>query len=164
MTAVPASDEPGAELLRRFFRRFCASAAIVTVMGERPAGFTATSLTSVSLHPPMLSVAVTPESSCWPILSGATHFGVHLLAADQRSLAERFARRGIDRFAAPTRWRSGPFGVPLLGGVLAWTVCRLAGQVPAGDHVIVLGEPVAVERRDGEPLVHHDGGYWALNG
>lgn len=163
MTAVPASDEPGADLLRRFFRRYSASAAIVTAMGERPVGFTATSLTSVSLHPPMLSIAVAPESSCWPVLSDASHFGVHLLAADQQPLAERFARRGIDRFGGPTRWRPGPFEVPLVCGVLAWTVCRVAALVPAGDHVIVLGEPLAVDHREGEPLVHHDGAYWALN-
>jgi flavin reductase (DIM6/NTAB) family NADH-FMN oxidoreductase RutF len=163
VTAAPANDEPGADLLRRFFRRYSASAAVVTAMGERPVGFTATSLTSVSLHPPMLSIAVAPESSCWPTLSAATHFGVHLLAADQEPIAERFARRGIDRFAAPTRWRAGPFEVPLLHGVLAWTVCRVAAQVPAGDHIIVLGEPLAVDHREGDPLVHHDGSYWALD-
>jgi flavin reductase (DIM6/NTAB) family NADH-FMN oxidoreductase RutF len=162
MSAQPASEDAGAELLRRFFRRYAASAAVITVHGERPMGFTATSLASVSIDPPLLSFGIATTASCWPVMQRAEHFGVHLLGHDQEALAGRFARRGVDRFAAPTQWRPGPFGVPLLGGVLAWAVCRTVARVPAGDHVIVLGEPVAVDHVAGSPLVHHNGGYRPL--
>lgn len=163
MAAQPAEEDAGAELLRRFFRRYAASAAVVTARGDRPVGFTATSLTSVSLEPPLISFGIGTAGSCWPVLERAEYFAAHLLGHDQEPVARRFARSGIDRFAPPTEWRPGPFGVPLLAGVLAWTVCRVIARVPAGDHAIVLGEPVAVDHVPGSPLVHHNGGYRPLH-
>lgn len=74
MSAQPAPEDAGAELLRRFFRRFAASAAVVTARGDRPVGFTATSLTSVSLDPPLLSFGISTAASCWPVIEQAEYF------------------------------------------------------------------------------------------
>jgi len=163
MSAQPAAEDAGAELLRRFFRRYAASAAVVTAQGDHPVGFTATSLTSVSLDPPLLSFGIATSASSWPVIERAEHFAAHLLGHGQEPIAALFARHGADRFGPATTWHPGPFGVPLLSGVLAWAVCRVIAQVPAGDHVIVLGEPVAVDHCSGTPLVHHNGGYRPLH-
>lgn len=164
MSAQPAADDAGAELLRRFFRRYTASAAVVTAArAGHPVGFTATSLTSVSLDPPLLSFGIARTASCWPVIERAEHFGANLLNDGQVHLAKLFAQSGADRFGRGTSWSYGPFGVPLLSGVLAWAVCRVIAQVPAGDHVIVLGEPVAVDQSPGTPLVHHNGNYHPLH-
>ncbi|URM92281.1 flavin reductase family protein [Streptomyces sp. MRC013] len=162
LTAPPA----GAELLRSAFRRHAAGVAVITAPGPggRPAGFTAGSLASVSAEPPLVSFGIGTGSSSWPAVLAATHVGVHLLGEDQRELAAVFARSGADRFAAPTRWTTGPEGVPLLDGVLVWLVCRVAGRVPAGDHRIVVAEIVAgdAEAREGRPLLYHQGRFNAL--
>jgi flavin reductase (DIM6/NTAB) family NADH-FMN oxidoreductase RutF len=53
----------------------------------------------------------------------------------------------------------------LLDGALAWLVCRVVQRVHAGDHVIVLAEPVLGEHADDEtyqPLVYHNGRYTDL--
>ena len=149
------------DLFRGLLRRHAAGVVVVTVPGERPAGFTATSFTSVSLRPPLVSFCLARSASSWPAVAGATHVGVHVLDHGQSELATTFATSGIDRFAAPTAWRPGPFGVPLLDGVHAVLLCRIADRLPAGDHAIVLAEPV-----DGHfgpdasrPLVYHDGRY-----
>ncbi|MER5713723.1 flavin reductase family protein [Streptomyces sp. NPDC002132] len=151
-------------LLRSVFRRHAAGVAVITAPGESgPVGFTATSLTSVSAEPPMLSFGVGTGASSWPALSRADHVGVHILGEHQRELAATFARSGADRFGAPTAWREGPEGVPVLDDVLAWLVCRVVARVPAGDHRIVLAEVVVGDPAGaGRPLLYHEGGFTAL--
>ena len=156
--------QAGPALLRSAFREHAAGVSVITAWGDgRPAGFTATSLSSASAEPPMVCFGVGVGSSTWPVIERTGHVGVHMLAAGQHELAATFARRGADRFAPPTRWRSGPFGVPLLEDVNAWLVCRVAARVPAGDHRMVLAEVVAGEScGDDRPLVYHQGCFGTL--
>ncbi|MFE0859734.1 flavin reductase family protein [Streptomyces rochei] len=167
MTATPgltASPLATADLLRSAFRRHAAGVAVITARGEAgPVGFTATSLTSVSTAPPLLSFGIGTGSSSWPVVSEAEYVGVHVLGELQEELAATFARSGADRFAAPTAWRDGPEGVPVLDGVLAWLVCRVVGRVPAGDHRVVLAEVLLGDPEGaGRPLLYHQGRYNGL--
>ncbi|MGC9376850.1 flavin reductase family protein [Streptomyces sp. MH13] len=152
------------DLLRSVFRRHAAGVAVITARGDAgPVGFTATSLASVSAEPPLLSFGIGSGSSSWPAVSAAEHVGVHLLGEHQQDLASTFARSGADRFAAPTAWRDGPEGVPVLDGVLAWLVCRVVGRVPAGDHRIVVAEVLLGDSAGaGRPLLYHQGRYNGL--
>jgi flavin reductase (DIM6/NTAB) family NADH-FMN oxidoreductase RutF len=151
-----------ADDMRRLLRCQAASVAVITATGaDRPVGFTATSFTAVSMHPPLVSFCLYRGSSSWPAVEAARYAAVHLLAADQDAVARTFATKGIDRFA-PTAWRPGPYGVPLLDGTLAWLVCRVVERFVAGDHAIVLAEPVAGERAEGAPLLYHNGRYATL--
>lgn len=163
------TPDPGAgplappDLLRSVFRQQAATVAVITARGAGPVGFTATSLASASADPPVVSFGISTGASSWPVISRADHVGIHILGERQRELAATFARSGADRFAAPTRWREGPERVPLLDGVLAWLVCRVIARVPAGDHRIVLAEPLAGDpTRPGRPLLYHQGGFSAL--
>lgn len=161
LAPAPAVATP--ELFRSVFRRHAAGVAVITAQGERPVGFTATSLTSVAAEPPLISFGIGTSSSSWPVLSGAEYVGVHVLGEHQRELATTFARSGADRFGPPTDWSSGPEGVPLLAGVSAWLVCRVVSRVPAGDHRIVIAEVVAGAPAGADrPLVYHQGRFTAL--
>ncbi|GIJ52434.1 flavin-dependent reductase [Virgisporangium aliadipatigenens] len=165
--SAPTSG-PGVPLetdaLRQLLRQQATTVTVVTVGGSRPVGFTATSFTSVSLDPPLVSVCLDRDSSSWAAMERARHIAVHLLGAGQEHVAATFATSGIDRFAAYTDWRRGPHGVPLLGGTVAWLVCRVVEIVPAGDHAIVLSEPVVGDHSPGAaPLVYHDGAYGTLD-
>ncbi|MFB9463862.1 flavin reductase family protein [Streptomyces cinereospinus] len=170
MTATPglppAAAAPAAapDLFRAVFRRHAAGVAVVTARGDTgPVGFTATSLTSVSAEPPLLSFGIRTGSSSWAVVSGAGHVGVHILGEHQQDLAATFARSGADRFGAPTAWREGPEGVPVLDGVLAWLVCRVHARVPAGDHRLVVAEVVGGDPAGtGRPLLYHQGRFTAL--
>ncbi|WP_149822936.1 flavin reductase family protein [Streptomyces tailanensis] len=152
------------DLLRSVFRRHAAGVAVITAQdGTGPVGFTATSLTSVSAEPPLLSFGIGSGASSWPVISEAEYVGVHILGEHQQELAATFARSGADRFGAPTGWRSGPEGVPVLDDVLAWLVCRVAARVPAGDHRIVLAEVVFGDPSGvGRPLLYHQGRFNGL--
>jgi flavin reductase (DIM6/NTAB) family NADH-FMN oxidoreductase RutF len=146
---------------RALLRRHAAGVVVITAPGTRPAGFTATSFTSVSLRPPLISFCLNRTASSWPAVASAEHIAVHVLTDRQEELAQTFATSGIDRFAPPTRWHTGRHAVPVLDGVLAVLVCRIVDRVPAGDHAIVLAEPVEGEHLDGgdAPLLYHMGRY-----
>ncbi|WP_089153917.1 flavin reductase family protein [Micromonospora sp. NBS 11-29] len=174
MTTV---DRPGAgtielrpvdvDSFRGLLRRQASTVTVVTTPGLHggrllptlpPAGFTATSFTSVSLDPPLVSVCLGRASSSWPTIAHAEHMAVHLLAADQQEIAQIFATSGIDRFTAHPGWTTGPFGVPLIGDAHAVLLCRVVRRITADDHTIVVGEPLALGAgEDGDPLLHHRG-------
>ena len=151
-----------ADLFRSLLRRHAAAVVVITAPGEPPAGFTATSFTSVSLDPPLVSFALAHSASAWPAVQTSEVIAVHVLTQEQEQVARTFATRGIDRFAAHGAWRPGPEGVPLLDGVLATLVCRVYQRVEAGDHTIVLATPeIGAVHEDlaATPLVYHDGSY-----
>ncbi len=161
VTELEEPPEPvTADLFRSVFRDHAARVVVVTSPGDpSPAGFTATSLASVSLQPPMVSFAVARSASAWATVSRSTRLAVHLLAHDQDWLARTFATSGIDRFAE-VRWRTAPRGEPLIDGCAAYLCCEVVQHVPAGDHVVVLARvDEARVNRSGSPLIYHDGAY-----
>jgi flavin reductase (DIM6/NTAB) family NADH-FMN oxidoreductase RutF len=163
MTLIANSPTPSpvdTHLFRALLRHQASTVTVVTAPGTPPAGFTATSFISVSLAPPLVSFCLGRTSSSWPAVAGAGHVAVHLLSNRQQALARTFATSGIDRFAAPTAWRTGPHGVPILDGTLAWLVCRVVDRVAAGDHTVILAEPLLAQHSDEDsPLLYHRGGY-----
>ncbi|MGC5341440.1 flavin reductase family protein [Streptomyces sp. DT24] len=146
---------------KRAFRRYPAGVVVVTAdAGHGPVGFTATSLSSLSLSPPLVSFGVAETSSSWPHIERATTAVVNFLGAEQEGLARTFATSGIDRFAAPTDWRRLPGGEPVLGGVTGWLRLTIEQLVPAGDHRIVVARVVDSWLDEGRgPLLFHDGAY-----
>lgn len=166
MTATHGVGTPrlaSADLLRSVFRQHAAGVAVITAAGEGPVGFTATSLNSVAAEPPLVSFGVGTGSSSWPVIAESGHVGVHILGEHQGALAATFARSGADRFAPPTSWRTGPEGVPVLDGVLAWLVCRVVARIPAADHRIVVAQAVVGDPAgSGRPLLYHQGRFNAL--
>ena len=81
-------------LFRRVLRRHAAAVVVVTAPGEPPTGFTATSFTSVSLDPPLVSFCVAKAASVWPTVRGAGLVAVHVLTAGQEPVARIFAASG----------------------------------------------------------------------
>jgi flavin reductase (DIM6/NTAB) family NADH-FMN oxidoreductase RutF len=157
----PTPVEPA--VFRALLRRQAASVAVITAAGQPPVGFTATSFTSVSLRPPLVSFCLARSSSSWSTVEDAEHVAVHLLGEDQQDVARTFATSGIDRFATHSGWEYGPYGVPLLHEPVAWLLCRVTQRVLAGDHVIVLAEPLTGSHGEGAPLLYHMGRYAGLN-
>lgn len=153
--AVGGADR--AERLRTVLRQHAAGVTVVTVPG--PAGFTATSFTSVSLRPPLVTFFVGAGASAAPPVGRAAAFAVHLLDVEHAALAERFAEPGIDRFAG-VAWTPAPGGVPLLYGP-RWLTARVVLRQLLGDHLQVVGEfqDSGGYGGTGPALVRHDGGY-----
>ncbi|MFB9475994.1 flavin reductase family protein [Nonomuraea salmonea] len=159
MTDTMPGRAVGAESFRRALAVHASGVVVITAQNDGvPVGMTATSFSSVSLEPPLVSFYVDQSSATWPWLRTADHFAVNILSGDQADLAARFARKGIDRFAPPTRWRPGPLGAPLLQDVSAHLVCLPYETADVGDHVLVVGLVADVRTHgDDRPLLYHQG-------
>ncbi|WP_330177428.1 flavin reductase family protein [Streptomyces sp. NBC_01498] len=166
VTVPSRSLAPGIspELFRNAFRRYPAGVVVITAdAGRGPAGFTATSLTSLSLSPPLVSFGISVTGSSWPTVERASSAVVNFVAAEQEPLARTFATSGVDRFAAPTPWHRLPGGEPVLDGVAGWLRLSIQQIVPAGDHRIVVGRVEEAEYHvTRRPLLFHDGRYLPL--
>lgn len=145
---------------RRALGSFATGVTVITARtGDgRPVGITANSFNSVSLDPPMVLWSLARTAGSMPAFEGATHWAVHILAADQEALSNRFAQRGTDKFAGLDT-RDGAGGAPLLEGCATRLQCRTAFRYAGGDHVIFVGEVLDFESRDTAPLVFHGGRY-----
>ena len=139
---------------------FVTGVTIVTARdGEgRPFGLTANSFNSVSLDPPMVLWSLSLRSRALPVFRDAECWAVHVLAADQQAMSDRFARPGDDKFAGLDRG-DGPEGAPLIEGYAARFGCRARFEYEGGDHAIFLGEVADFDRREVEPLIYHSGRY-----
>ena len=139
---------------------FVMGVTIVTARdGEgRPFGLTANSFNSVSLDPPMVLWSLSLRSRTLPVFRDATSWAVHVLAADQQPMSDRFARPGEDKFAG-LAVVDGPEGAPLIEGCAARFGCRARFEYEGGDHAIFLGEVVDFDRREAAPLIYHGGRY-----
>ncbi|MDR8411808.1 flavin reductase family protein [Nonomuraea sp. 3-1Str] len=149
----------GEEEFRRALAGHAAGVVVVTAsVGGVPVGVTATSFSSVSLRPPLVSFYIGRSSSTWPWLREAGRFAVNVLAGDQGETAARFARARADRFAPPTRWSADEFGTPLLDGVTAHLTCTPYRTDDIGDHILVVGLVTGtwIDEK-GCPLLYHQG-------
>jgi flavin reductase (DIM6/NTAB) family NADH-FMN oxidoreductase RutF len=143
---------------QRLFRHHPGGVVVVTLdAGSGPIGFTATSLSSVSRNPPLVSFAIDQSSSSWPHLSAANTLVVNFLGHDQRELARRFATSGIDRFGHPVAWSLRPGGEPVLDDARRWLHARVRNLYPAGDHHLVVAEILEVAIAGEDSLVYHGG-------
>lgn len=128
---------------------------------------TADTLTSVSLDPILVLVCVENETRWLAAVAQAGVFGVSVLAADQRALAQWFATPGrplhgqLDR--APHR-RGPHTNMALLDGALMHLECRVTTSHAAGDHMIVVAEVLSITLPDdvGPALVHFRGSYGSI--
>ena len=148
---------------RRTMSQLPTGVSIVTARAARGSavGLTASSVTSLSLEPPMLLVCVGRDSELHDVLLEAERFGINVLAADQVELAQRFADR--DRQLLEEREVVvSPGGAPLIPGSLARIECRRRGQLDGGDHTIVTGTLEWSEVAEGRPLCYFGGRYAEL--
>jgi flavin reductase (DIM6/NTAB) family NADH-FMN oxidoreductase RutF len=129
--------------------------------GGQPAGMTASSLASVSLQPPLLSVCVDHEAELHDLIVAAPEFVVNILESGQEELSRRFADQHVDRFDG-VGYRVGAEGQIFLDGALAHIECERFATYPGGDHTIVIGRVTGGDNRDGHPLLYYRGGYAAL--
>ena len=160
MTA--ATPEFDSSHFRRALGRFPTGVTIVTAWGSEgsPVGLTVSSFNAVSLTPPLVLWSLSLTSSSLKALEGCDRYVIQVLAADQLSVAGRFATgTPAQRFEGMSLIRS-PRGAPRLDlPVAAWFECHNRHRHEEGDHVIFIGQVEHCEFRDALPLVYHAGGY-----
>ena len=149
--------------LRDAFGTFATGVTVITARRPDggPIGVTANSFTSVSLSPPLALWCIARDSSSVPAFVEGADFAVHVLNAAQHDVALRFATRGGEKYPGGTiAGKHGP--APNVPGALCRIDCVVQELHPGGDHVIVLGRIVGVDRRVGAPLLFHGGRFGLL--
>jgi flavin reductase (DIM6/NTAB) family NADH-FMN oxidoreductase RutF len=122
---------------------------IVTTVGEggERAGCLIGFATQCSIDPPRFLAGLSVKNHTYRVAQSATHLAVHVIAREDKDLAELFGGETgdeIDKFAQ-CAWHEGPHGVPILDAVAAWFVGEVLDRVELGDHVGHLLAPVAVQ-------------------
>jgi flavin reductase len=158
----------GVSAFRQAMSSFPTGVTVVTVACDDGSvhGMTVNSFSSVSLDPMLVLICLSEISRGAGLIERAGVFAVSVLSAGQQHVSRWFADR--HRPAGSMMFDGLPFepgttGCPVLAGAAASFDCRLRQLHRAGDHLIVLGEVVAlVHRPHLEPLIFHAGTYKSL--
>lgn len=141
---------------------FATGVTIVTARASngKLVGLTANSFNSVSLNPPLVLWSLARAAGSMAVFSAGSHYAINVLAADQQDLAQRFAAKGVDRWAG-VQHSEGIAGAPLLAGAAATFECFNRSRYDEGDHVIFVGEVErCMHRAEASPLLFHGGRFY----
>jgi flavin reductase (DIM6/NTAB) family NADH-FMN oxidoreductase RutF len=163
VTELITNQDLDPDMLRMAFGVF--PTGVVAVAAEvdgEVVGLAASSFTSVSLDPPLVSFSIARASKTWPDLRRSAHLGVTVLADHQGAVCRQLAGPPERRFDGVPIRITGDGAVTLDEG-LARFDCTIYNEVDAGDHVVVLLRLHAVDQSDtSSPLVFHRSGFGRL--
>lgn len=121
-------------------------------------GTTASSFNSVSMDPPLILWSIDKKARSLPAYQQAQHFCVNVLAADQVSLSNHFARPQDDKFDG-LEFQTGIGGAPMFKGCAARFQCETAHIYEGGDHLIIVGKVLDFDVTGRDALLFHRGKY-----
>lgn len=146
--------------LRNALGHFATGVTVVTTRDRTgaPIGVTVNSFSSLSLEPPLIMWSLAKKSYSLAAFEASGGFAVHVLAADQRELSDRFARAGTDKFSdIPVS--VGLDDLPLLPRCAAVFQCSTEHRYDGGDHLILVGRVQRFTTEDRPPLLFYRGRY-----
>jgi flavin reductase (DIM6/NTAB) family NADH-FMN oxidoreductase RutF len=149
------------ETFRRVMGHFVTGVTVVSAFdAERPFGITVNALSSVSLDPPLVMVALDRRRFLTPIVRAAGRYAVNILSEEQQAMSDCFAgapvEPGREAFCG-ARWHAGPTGLPLIDGAIATLECSVVETFSAGDHDLFIGrvDNLANDRQQAMPLLYY---------
>ena len=138
---------------RRIMGSFATGVTVVTTNSNPPTGLTANAVTSLSLDPPLVLVAVDKKGGSHHAIKDAGCFAMNILTSSQQNVSNKFATHGPKDFS-DLNIKTAKTGAPIIADSLGWVDCKLTEILPGGDHDIFIGEIVAGELNSGDPLLY----------
>jgi len=140
------------DTFRLVMGRFATGISVVTTLegGDpaKPAGITVNALSSVSLDPPLVMVALDRSRFITPMVRAHGRYAVNILGHGQQALSDCFAHApvspGREEFCGAS-WHPGTGGLPLLDGAIASLECTVVQTFSAGDHDLFIGRVDALD-------------------
>jgi 3-hydroxy-9,10-secoandrosta-1,3,5(10)-triene-9,17-dione monooxygenase reductase component len=149
------------DFFRKVMGHFVTGVSVVTTLdGDQPQGITVNALSSVSLEPPLVLVALDRRRFITPTVRRAGRYAVNVLAESQQALSDCFAgapvEPGRDLFCGAA-WHAGTTGLPLLEGAIATLECTVVETFSAGDHDLFVGrvDALASYEQHPQPLLYY---------
>jgi len=163
MSPFATNQDLDPALLRAAFGTFPSGVvAVAAEVDQDLVGLAASSFTSVSIDPPLVSVSVARTSKTWPTLRRAARLGLTVLADHHGEVCRQLAGP-VDRRFDGVAISATPHGAVTLDDGLARFDCSIYREIEAGDHVVVLLQLHAVDHADtSSPLIFHRSGFGRL--
>ncbi len=167
VTTLTTNQDLDPQQLREAFGIFPSGVvAVASEVDGQLTGLAASSFTSVSLEPALVSFSVANTSKTWPTLRRAAHLGVTVLADHHGEVCRQLAGGVEQRFDGLSVTATDDGAVTLDDG-LAMFDCTIYNEVEAGDHTIVLLQLHAIGSAapgadTSYPLVFHRSGFGRL--
>ena len=157
------------EQFRKALGSFATGVTVITVDFEgQVRGMTANAFASVSLDPLLILVCVDHKARTHAHLHARKRFGINILAENQRTISEYYARPTATHEEAEQQagahFDRTKHGTPVLHGALAYLECSLRTAQDAGDHTIFIAEVEDVVVREGDPLLYFRRDYRKIGG
>jgi flavin reductase (DIM6/NTAB) family NADH-FMN oxidoreductase RutF len=157
-----------ADTFRQIMGRFVTGVTVVTTWdpddagGPRaqPAGITVNALSSVSLDPPLVVIALDRRRFITPMVRATERYAVNILGAGQQAMSDCFAHApvspGREEFCGAA-WHLSPTGLPLIDGAIASLECTIVQTFSAGDHDLFIGrvDALTTETAHDDPLIYY---------
>ncbi len=142
-TAVPgAHSRVDEDAFRDAMASLPAAVSVVTALDSEgaPRGLTCSAVCSVSVAPPQVLVCINQRNGSLAAIRHSGAFVINILSSASASLSDRFAS-GLPEKFADVSWRPGAnSGLPVLNGFAhAFIECKLAADISAGSHTILVG-------------------------
>jgi flavin reductase (DIM6/NTAB) family NADH-FMN oxidoreductase RutF len=161
LTGSGMSEDEPVELRAAFIEAMSRAATGVTIVTTGgPSGRfgqTVSAMCSVSADPPSLLVCIKTTSVIVNAIRQHRSFGVNVLRADQRRVADTFAGRST--WGTPynfdlAHWDTLVTDVPLLVGAVGRFDCRVSTVLEVGSHSVLFGDVLAADSAAGTPLLY----------
>lgn len=154
------------EQLRHAMRAWTTGVTVVTAThAGQQYGMTVNSFTSISLEPPLVSLALKKLTHTHELVEKSGEFAITILSAAQKEYSDRFAGKHPeikDRFEGVST-EALAIPAPLLKDGIAYFNCRVVNSMPVGENTLFVAEVIAAQGEGtGEPLVYHNRVYWKL--
>jgi 3-hydroxy-9,10-secoandrosta-1,3,5(10)-triene-9,17-dione monooxygenase reductase component len=149
------------DVFRKVMGHFVTGVTVVTALdGERPFGITVNALSSVSLDPALVMVALDRRRFLTPIVRAAGRYAVNVLSEEQQALSDCFAGAAVEpgrKAFCGAPWHGGPSGLPLIDGAIATLECTVVETFSAGDHDLFIGrvDTLANDAHHPMPLLYY---------
>jgi flavin reductase (DIM6/NTAB) family NADH-FMN oxidoreductase RutF len=134
----------------------------MVIVGSRGQGnevnaMTANWVMQVSLHPPLVAVAVEQDAHTRALIDQGKVFSVNVVRSgpDAEALVGKFVKpaKRVANKLEDEDFTTGETGAPLLVRALSWVECRVVNQIETGDHILYVGEVVGAGANGaGEPF------------
>jgi flavin reductase (DIM6/NTAB) family NADH-FMN oxidoreductase RutF len=161
----PPTVDP--EAFKAAMRVLAAGVVMVTArQGGELYGLTVSACISISVSPPQVLISLAETASCLPAIFETRRFGLAILRAEQRPLAELGAVPGGPKKVQA--FSESPDGhIAMIAGALAHLECSVAQEFRASDHVLIIGNVEHAITAQGAldepgPLLYFDRTFYSL--
>ncbi len=129
---------------------------VTTLYNNKPFGFTASSFTSVSLLPSLVSFCLNKQSFSMSAFANSKCFAVSILSENQEDISRHFAKFNTDKFINISYNFGQTTNCPLIEGAVCHIECNKFNQHEVGDHIILIGKVInTMINSNLNPLVYY---------